>query len=832
MANLTGEYDVATEVGVGLVNAVLAATHENDDDAFPTLPHSIQVQVVDAYRGAGDPIPEPQRTGVAANAEIQLSTPTLSLPLDGRPGLILARSRGPLGASAGAVRPGAHPSCWPQISVRLGLRAWLRDVSGDLPPFLHGDLHLTTGIVRTDVSGLGTFLGLDHASGPAVAFEPAAGTTLSGEQRALVERVVGNFIRADSEPVTFKVDLPPEVRRFDYELRPQSQRPSAMLAFDLTDRPPGPRGPPSVSTSLLPGGADFAVAVGRDYLLGLFRSQLLQGLPSAYTASGTGFSANIQPDWSAATFDLQTGRMVFSVSGSGSVTYGFWPVTFTHQWSFFVRQAVTLGVVGGVLTPELAGDPEVELYDVPVFEGAIRERAREYIRTQLQLALDARPAALRTALDIGHPLDKMLRALHPGSPGVALTGAEIRPDGVVVAGTVALAPTRAIEVRRVAAGGFSDALDSWIPGGTIDRFVWDTVAEPHRFVSEKREMVTDFRCLAVEGTRVTRGGGVAAVRAQVCPDLIATLPILAEPPPPEGPSRRPLLALLGATSDGGTHVLGHYDPWASGNAPAAGPTNLLVHFAEGSWRAAAATIDAALAAGAGAGRDAAVVVVGVVGSRALADAADAELEHATLLLTDDPSGGWKATFGVAAPATVLVGPAGRVAWKDEGPLDPATLEKALEQHLEGGGAVSWQVLRSAAATGDGAPDALLQFGDGRALPLRRLRGGSVALSFWSASSEPSIEQLRQLSKALEAEEEGRPYVIGIGDGESEQQVRALAGREQFPFPLVPDPERLISRRFGISCWPATVQIGSDGRFVAVDLGLVPGLSPCDRRVSL
>ena len=394
---------------------------------------------------------------------------------------------------------------------------------------------------------------------------------------------------------------------------------------------------------------------------------------------------------------------------------------------------------------------------------------------------------------------------------------------------MALAPTRAIEVRRVAADGFSDALESWIPGGTIDRFVWGTVVETHRFVSEKRTVVTDFRCLTVEGTRVTRGGGVAAVSAQVCPDLIATLPILADPPPPEGPSRRPLLALLGASADGSSDVLGHYDPWASGSAPAAGPTNLLVHFTEGSWRAAAETIDAALAAGAG--RDAAVVVVGVVGARALADAAATGLEHATLVLTDDPSGGWNATFGVAAPATVLVGPAGRVAWKDEGSLDPAKLEEALEQHLEGGGAMSWQALRSAAVTGDAAPDALLQLGSGRALPLRRLRGGSVALSFWSASSEPSIEQLRQLSEALEAEGEGRPYVVGIGDGEGAQQVDALAERERFPFPLVPDPDRSISRRFGISCWPATLQIDSDGRFVAVDLGLVPGLSPCHRRVA-
>ena len=162
MANLTGEYDVAAEVGVGLVNAVLAAIHENDDDAFPTLLHSILVQVADIYAA---PATRSRRHSARASPRTPRSSSRRRpsrFRWTSRPGLILSRSRGPLRASAGAVRPGVDPSCWPQISVRLGLRAWLRDVSGDLPPFLHGDLRLTAGIVRTDVPGLGTFLGLER----------------------------------------------------------------------------------------------------------------------------------------------------------------------------------------------------------------------------------------------------------------------------------------------------------------------------------------------------------------------------------------------------------------------------------------------------------------------------------------------------------------------------------------------------------------------------------------------------------------------------------------------------------------------------------------------
>jgi hypothetical protein len=71
-------------------------------------------------------------------------------------------------------------------------------------------------------------------------------------------------------------------------------------------------------------------------------------------------------------------------------------------------------------------------------------------------------------------------------------------------------------------------------------------------------------------------------------------------------------------------------------------------------------------------------------------------------------------------------------------------------------------------------------------------------------------------------------VFAIGDGESPKQVTELANREQLPFPLIPDPARLIARRYGVYCWPATVQVGPDGRVEAADLGLVPGVNRCEQ----
>src|SRR4051794_21891004 len=406
MANLTGAYDVATEVGVGLVNCVLAAVHENQDDAYPRFPHSFSVRVNDVYRGAGDPVPEAERTGVRTTAEVQASTPTLSLPLEGWADPIWSQVRAPVMTavrrvgSIGPIHPGPRLTCWPRITVRIRLMVWLRDTPAALPKFLHGDLYLTAGVARTDLPGGGTFLGLDH-SNPAVRFEPAAGTTLSDEQGALVERILRNFIRSDSEPASFKLDLPPEVHRFDYKLEPTGPLPSALLMFRLGA---GPQGPGAAGGRFLPAGADFAVAIGRDYLLAKLRAELLQGLPGEFTASGTGFHAQVDPDWSAATFELQPGRIVFSVSGSGSVTYGGWIFETTDHWTFTIRQAFALVVENGVLKPALAGDPEVELHDVAVFEGTIRDKARDAIKTQLQARLDQAPAELRKALDVGKPL--------------------------------------------------------------------------------------------------------------------------------------------------------------------------------------------------------------------------------------------------------------------------------------------------------------------------------------------------------------------------------------------------------------------------------------------
>src|SRR5262249_48859075 len=161
------------------------------------------------------------------------------------------------------------------------------------------------------------------------------------------------------------------------------------------------------------------------------------------------------------------------------------------------------------------------------------------------------------------------------------------------------------------------------------------------------------------------------------------LPVPPGLPTPALPCRRPLLPLLSGTPDGRVEVVGHYDPWASGLAPSAGPTNLLLHFADEPWAEAARRLAEALAKTQKG--DAAIVAVGVPQAGRLAEAAGASLDaDKTLLLTEDPAGNWAQAFGVSdVPATVLVGPDGVVRWTGD-ELDPAKLARTLDKQLEPG----------------------------------------------------------------------------------------------------------------------------------------------------
>ena len=874
MANLTGEFDVAAEISVNAVNRVLAAVHENESSRYPVLPHSLRIFVDDAPRGPEDAVPSAQRTGVQAPVELQLSAPTIALPqgpvigghISVGPMKAFASSSdcSPL-AESSAVRgtPFAGPSRFrpsSTISIQVGLRAWIQgSPQPPLPQFVHGTIIVNATLVRTNLDPVldpvpafgafaarahpvgplfgGTFIGLDRSAGLGVSFVAAPGTTVADDERIRIQQIVHNALRSDFRPITFQVTMPEGVRHWDFRL--DADHASVMLMLLLTPRSIGPAPAASVSAGLIPPGADFALAVGRDYILDTLNSLLLKDLPAEFGFSGTGVSGKIRPDRNASGFDLQPGRIVLTITGSGGIKYGAFGVSTTDEFTFTIRQAFALAVVDAGLEPVPDGDPQVDLHDIFVFEGFIEGKARSAIRTLRDQALAANRTQIRKMLQVQRPLEEILGAVSPSPAGVSVTGVQVRSEGAVVAGRIGLAPSRPVVVRHVRRSGMIDALESWIPGGTIDRFVWSSerpvftplilsgVAGPlgaqrleeHRFVTEDSAFPAafTFRCLDVFGRKLTSSGTMAGVSGHTCGFYVPIPPWPVVRWPVKSARAMPAVPLPGVRPDGSTGIVGHFSPWGSGLAPADGPTTMVVHFADGGWEETAA----ALARAVEQARDAAVVVVVLLRPGALATARPAAVAtDAAFVVGEDVENHWAEALGVSAhPATVIVDSSGRVVFNEHAALSDSRLGAALAEYARPGGRVSWQRVQLGVVSGDVPPDAQFRYGDGAELSLRRFRGRPVVVAFWTSWCEPSLEQLRQLRAVYESSRRGGVIVLAVGDGEAAARAEEVARREELPFPVIPDPHRVISQRFGVSVWPSIVWIAPDMRVDTVHLGL-------------
>jgi peroxiredoxin len=848
MANLTGEYDVVVEAGVGLINGILGAVHENQDQNFPVMPHSLDFFLDDAPRGAGDPVPASERTGIRSRVEVQVSTPIVSLPVDTlqvRPDIpaggvaTIPRASTSSASTHGQPAPELDPAggqedkssivgiivpptfrSFPRVTAQVRVRVWVRDpTDGRLPEFIHGDLFVTSFLVRSEVTGVGTFLTLERTNGPLVAFQPAPGTEVTDEQRQAIASIVRNVIRSDTDPATFRVSLPPEIRHFDFKLQPEARRPSVQLLFTLTDQVPSPGAADSVGAGLLPDGADFAVGVGRDFVLERIGSKLVGALQESYSFSETGLSVTVEPD--PPTFDLEPGRIVFSVTGVGVIALSGGP---EDHFTFSVRQGFTLVLAGGGIEPAADGDPVVETEGIAFGEDFLEGQVRDTIRHERDAALAVGASQFREAVDVGGQLEAILSGINPASPGVSLDGVEIRAEGILVTGTVALHPSGPVAISQVARAGFNDALESWIPGGTIDRLVWEPFGivppeaervDEHRFVTPEITGISILSgfCLRVEGTRVTAGGGVVPVSGSAC---FRFSPVLG---PVQGVStgtERPLFPLTDAV-DGGIRVVGHFDPWAPGRVPAKGHASLLLYFGTDGGEEAARLLQAAL--GASGKREGAVLALAVVGPGRL-PAGGLEGGAEGVVFTEDQDGRWANAYGVSGrPACVLVGPRGDVVWRQESGITAEELASALDKYATGGGEIAVVPIRLSIRLGERPPDVPLRLGGGSELSLGRLNGLPVALAFWTRLSEPSLDQLEYLRYVHATRRESAPLIIAIGDGESPEQAAEIAKERNLPYLVLADPDRLVSRAFGVWCWPATVWIRADQRVEAVDFGV-------------
>ena len=348
---------------------------------------------------------------------------------------------------------------------------------------------------------------------------------------------------------------------------------------------------------------------------------------------------------------------------------------------------------------------------------------------QRNAALPPAQRSLNTQLNSAKT--RLNRALHSFDPAASATfragfsddaasgtsgGVAIVPEGVVIRGDVKsgsspLAPV--VEVTDVEHGKTYSALNSWIPGGRIDRHVWSwvegspivawggvvkTLTDEHRFVLSipppqsglgpvDTKVVTQV-CLRLEGSRTLSDGSVeSVVVGATClapdPGIVMVVPSWWEPVhvPVWMPDQPETVLAKDA-------VAGHVTVQSDRPKQDELTRNSLVHFADWSAREPLAGITAALER---LQRRSLALGIFVVLPQGAFDVSRRELEsrlasiterfQLPVQVTEDDEGGWTRTFSVSkVPSTYLINARRKFVWSREGDVDPGELAAALEKH--------------------------------------------------------------------------------------------------------------------------------------------------------
>ena len=873
MANgLTGDLDAVVEVRVRAINNILASLHQNDastgDDDSLSFPHSLamragvfeeSVAVVSKFLkwtqdlrlspggGVGGLVSPKRPPGVwkaYQDVAIELKEaqdhPTL---LDPNRGIALVQVSAPW-----VSLPQGLTSA---VTIHVKLRAHYIPDPGTppLPVPIHGEIRAT---YVTDVKNkpwstqkvLDVSLTSDDAQ---IQFLPAANTNLQGDEPEQIAAQIRRMLRNGFEPTS--VLLEPGFAFESFKTLEHSVGQAIALPVTLTAAAPSPSALASVSNVFLQSNDTFAVAVSKEYV-----NTQLQGLKTALEGFSYQYVAPAwyQPDYDAAVTSVQivwqTGEIRLIVQGHADTDHIVAP-----DFDFTIEQPLTLQVteasqtvalVAGALSISVSGAGMWTPNVVAILNGSQVKWAIESFRdTALQSAqqtLDGQLldniAAVRDAVE---SFDASISA--------KLVKADIEPDGVVLRGRVTT-QTRAAPVasfRETSDGTGFTALRSWIPAGWIERYYWSWLVESimvpwgqaaqvhsdeHSFIFERPEgLEPETRvCLQVVGKQVNRLSGIEGFVSggETCsansPELVWMMPAawVKVMTPLWGPDPVPEAVLEDA-------IIAHIDVLGHAGRTTRFGASALIHFADPKTGPPLGELARVL--GERTGRHPAMALFLVMPrgflseSRAAVERRLGSLEGAApgwLAVTEDYEGGWSRTFGIERPpATYIMNGKGECVWQQLGPLDGSSLRSALDQHLNSGPPVRLRPLRLAVQPGDRALDVLFEHAPGEQMALRRLRGQRVLLSFWKSWLAPCLSELGRLQSSHDRDRREGRVVLAINDGEDRQRVAETRRAHRLTLTLVPDPERRISSRYGINCWPTTVAIDENGRVERVHFGV-------------
>ena len=887
--NLTGAYEAVVQVAVRQINGLLASLHQNgaNDDAPLKLLHSASVRVGDPRPGPGgvlvgdfgDWVREYQmargpvglgdlRTHLAGTAPPGAAR--MMEDFFSRLGQIVVKETPP-GTVRGTVQvqiasptlslPSGSTS---EITAHLNIRArYYPDADTDpMPEPVHGEVQATFEVHRQRfIPHAGRQFVIQPSSDDSkIQFVTAPGTGLSAVEVGWISTQVRKAVRESF--TMLPVDVPPDFAFSEFKGLGSGPGQALALPIQLSGASLPPGGIQSVN-NLFIGPAGFAFAVSKEYVLSVFQPtidslmQYQQSFPVSVVVT------TITYYFSVTSVELQFGNGSIDLTIKGKATT-------PHIWApdynnIVITQRVTLVMFLDTLfipAPDdqltISGLPSGALDQVKLAVIAARNQALPTAQDALNQQLRDGKTQLSNSLGSFDPsASASFRAGTSEDSGASASGAiAITPDGVIVRGDIGGAPRSApvVNIAEADHGQSFTGLDSWIPGGRIDRLIWTwveysnesvfsgvqkSVTDEHRFILPKPGGITQLSsiCLRIEGVQTLADGQVvSAAGGTTCqvPGFGGVLEMPSWWEPVTVPIWQPDLTAGAVLKDA---VAGHVTVQADTPQKNGLSHNTLVHFAD--WKAdkPLAALEQALAQTRRKGFSLVVIVVlppsAFDSHRREVEAKLGSIQErfpAQLLLTGDHEGGWTRTFAVSkTPSTYLINARREFVWKHEGAVDPKVLAAALDAHLVPAPAPRSHPLRLAVSPGDRAPDVFFKDDRGQDFAIHRFRGREALLNFWQSWSEPCIKELRRLQQLQQHADASGPLIVAFHGGKDRKILEEIRKQHGLSFSLVHDADQVIARKYGVRCWPTTVSVNAAGLVGHVQFGVQHEHAPASGR---
>lgn len=864
MANpFTGDYTAVVQIAVRQLNGLLGTLHQNgDQDAPLKLLHSVSTRIGDPRRrrpdvGAfGDWLVAYQKASTGrglAGLRVHLTATAppgalrkfsdafagfdrdwvIELP----PDIVRGKAKMQVSTITLSVPNGSSS----EVVIHAAVRAHYYPDPGttELPPSVHGEVRATFEVRQTPHGAARRLLIRPSAQDSKIDFVAAPGSGLGAPAVSRIAAEVRKFIR---ESVSLlPVDLPPDFVFADFKGLGSGPNQVVALPFQFSGTAAPANGLQSLTQSFI-GSSGFGLAVSKEHVNSLIdieaiRQAVRNRPPLSFTIS-TIFGGSVSVKYrlrfsSGPTLDFKTGVIEISGRVEAETDTAWAPNGFV---SFKQRVILILDPSTQRISLERSGEPDVdESWFIP------HSRAVSVVKAELDDALEGtRPTIRRMFDDARSALTKGLRTFD-GTASASYTAVDITPDVVFVRGEIRSSGRRGpvVEIDETHGGGAFTALNSWIPAGRIERFIWTwvehsqpasiwsgvqkSIVDEHHFILPKPTGLTDVSqiCLRIEGIQITSTGqqvniaGGTTCRVQE-PEFAIDIPSWWWPVTvpfwrPDADDTAPLRQ----------QIAGHTSVAASPQDTSL-RRNALVYFVDSRRdRLLDPLINALSRMHTGSS-----LVVTVVVPAGTFDASRRELERRLgvpreglppVHFTEDDEGGWTQAFGVSStPSMYLINARREFVWMHEGDPQPEDLVAALDKHLGSAAQARISPLRLTVSPGDAAPEARFE-DDKDQYALHRLRGRALLLTFWQSWSAPCLSELQRLQR-LHRDGGQAPFIVGLHGGATAEGIDEVRKRLGLTYPLAQDYQQRIARSYGVRCWPTTIGIDPDGRVEHIQFG--------------